>query len=105
MHGAVFIRPQDAHARILQSLDELSVGMSVRIVFSRGYDSDERLHGTEEFRHRRVLASVMADLQHIGVFRFSASSSRLARARQDTSRPIQSRATRKLSRIAVSPPR
>src|ERR1700737_4662413 len=70
MHGAVSIRPQDAHSRILQSFEELRAGMPVRIAFSRGYDSQEWLYCSEEFRRRRILTSVMADLQHIGMHCF-----------------------------------
>src|SRR6202158_698735 len=70
MHGAVSIRPQDTHARILQSFEKLRAGMSIRIVLTCGYDSETRLYGSEEFRHRRILASVMADLQHIGMHCF-----------------------------------
>jgi len=46
--------------------------MSVRFVFSRGYDSDTRLHGSEEFRHRRILTSMMADFQHFRMQLFRA---------------------------------
>jgi hypothetical protein len=40
------------------------------MVFSRGYASDTRLLGSEEFRYRRILTSVMVDLQRIGAHGF-----------------------------------
>src|SRR5260370_40600677 len=70
MHGAVSIRPQDTHSRILQSFEERRAGMPVRIVFSRGYDSKEWLYCSEEFRRCRILTSVMADFQRIGMHCF-----------------------------------
>jgi len=72
MHGAVSIRSQDPYSSILQSFEDLRTGMSVRFVFSRGYDSDTRLHGSEEFRHRRILTSMMADFQHFRMQLFRA---------------------------------
>ncbi|OLB21617.1 MAG: hypothetical protein DMG45_18650 [Acidobacteria bacterium] len=40
--------------------------MSVRVVLTSGNNSYPRLHRRREFRHRRILASVMPDFKHIG---------------------------------------
>src|SRR6266478_2719969 len=74
MHGAVSIRPQHPNSRILQSFEQLRTGMPVGVVFSSGYDSNERLYGSEEFRSRRILTSMMSDLQHVGMQLFHAIS-------------------------------
>lgn len=153
--------------------------MPKKVVFASGYDSETRPHSSEKFRRRRILASVMANLKHIGTdclciilgqnftfhlfFGVSREQERFAsvvypedkrivvlcgsgkllgnalrpqkvsvcavpvkrlaakgvfdgdisltckffqlRAGMDTSRPIQSFATRKFSRIAVNPPK
>jgi len=66
LHRPVSIRPQDSDARILQPFQKLRAGVPVRVVFTSGYDPDTWLHSREEFRRRRILASVMADLQNVG---------------------------------------
>src|SRR2546422_5242957 len=66
MHRAVSIRPQDPYAGVFQSFEEFYIGMPVGILLTSGYDSDTRLYGRKEFRHRRILTSVMADLKYIG---------------------------------------
>ena len=75
MHDAVSVSPKDSYARILQSFEELRAGMSVRIVLTSGYDSETRPHGSEECRRRGILASMVADLQHVGMHFFRTALS------------------------------
>jgi len=46
--------------------------MPVGIIFPRRDDSEPRLYSSEPFGRRRILASVMPDLQDIGTQRFCA---------------------------------
>ena len=70
MHRAVSIRPQDPHARLLQSFEKFWAGMPVGVILTCGDDSHLGPHGRQKFGRCRILASVMTDLQHFGAHRF-----------------------------------
>jgi hypothetical protein len=66
MHGSVAVRAEYAHPGSFETLQAFRVRMSIGIVRACGGDRDARLYGGKKGRRRRVLASVMANLQNVG---------------------------------------
>jgi hypothetical protein len=66
MHGAIAVRSQNPDAGCFEPLEQLRIGMAVRIVLASTDHGDARMHRSQKCRHRRVFASVMADFEHVG---------------------------------------
>jgi len=66
VNGAISISPKHANACPFEALQDFPAGMAIGIFFSRRNERDLGLYAAEEFLHGRVLASVVADFQHIG---------------------------------------
>jgi hypothetical protein len=65
VHRAVAIGSQNPDSGRLEPLEQLRIGMAVRIVFSCADHRDPRMNSGQKSGHRRVFTSVMADFEDV----------------------------------------